>query len=154
MVILSHLKKYTWNSCIIVFTWYSKVLSTMAMSKTPVHFGTFLQLHISMPTSAVVHYHLNTAVRSWTGWPEKPLHYGSLWSQYVDLHQPSGWLTEYKHHPDSADITKQNKIRVRSSHTSTHNISSYRTTASNIMDECLHRDTNLSVHLFQIGLIQ
>lgn len=61
--------------------------------------------------AAVVHYHLNTAVRSWTGWLEKPLHCGSLWSQYVDPHPAPGWLTEYKHHQDSADITKQNKIR-------------------------------------------
>lgn len=43
---------------------------------------------------------------------------------------------------------------VRTSHTSTHIISSYRTTASNTMDECHHRETNLSDHRFQFGLIQ
>lgn len=48
---------------------------------------------------------------------------------------------------------KQNR-KVRMSHSSTHNISSYRTTASNTMDECQHRETNLSDHLFQFWLIQ
>lgn len=48
---------------------------------------------------------------------------------------------------------KQNQ-KVRMSHSSTHNISSYRTTASNTMDECQQKETNLSDHLFQFWLIQ
>lgn len=158
MVKLSHFKNYTRNSCTLVFTLYSKVLSTMSMSKT--HGSTFWYIFAVV----VAHFHANISCNT------LPSEYGSeilnwlarktspLWLIVISVRGSSSTirLTDWIQAPSRFcrhNKAKQNQ-RVRTSHTSTHNISSYRTTAWNTMDECLHRDTNLSVHLFLFWLIQ
>lgn len=164
MLILRHFKIY--HGTKIHVPWYlhgPRCFQQLQCLKT--HGSTFWFIVFAV---VLVHFHANISVQ--ISCSTLPSEYGSeilnwlarktspLWLIVISVRGFSSTirLTDWIQEPSRFcrhNKAKQNQ-RVRTSHTSTHNISSYRTTASNTKDECLHRDTNLSVHLIQFWLIQ
>lgn len=133
---------------------------TFVLGKPIVLIGTCLEVlqHISMSISfqcscSTLPSEYGSEILNWLARKTSP-----LWLIVISVRGSSSntRLTDWIQAPSRFCRHNKGKLNqgVRTSHTSTHILSSYRTTASNTMDECLHRETNLSDHRFQFGLIQ